>query len=75
MCGHHIHNGQESRSAYLHHILLQTQGIHLKKLFNDFRECFKDGWKSCESDPCSGRPSLSKKPENFEHVLSAINEN
>ena len=37
--------------------------------------CFKDGWESMESGPCSGRPSTSRTPENVERVWAAINEN
>ena len=36
---------------------------------------FKDGWKSVESDPRSGRPSTSRTPENVERVRAAINKN
>ena len=38
-----------------------------------WHECFKDGQESVESDPCSGRPTTSKTPENVEHVRAAIN--
>jgi hypothetical protein len=34
---------------------------------------FKDGWKSVESDPRSGRPS--RRTENVERVRAAINAN
>ena len=36
-------------------------------------KCFKDGQKSVESDPHSGRPSTSRPPENVEQVWAAIN--
>jgi transposase len=36
---------------------------------------FKDAWESVESDPRSGRPSISRTPENVESVRAAINEN
>ena len=35
----------------------------------------KDGWKSVESNPCSGRPATSRIPENVECVLAPMNEN
>jgi hypothetical protein len=35
---------------------------------------FKYGWESVESDPRSGRPSKSRKPENVERVRAVINE-
>ena len=34
---------------------------------------FQDSQESVESDPCSGRPTTSKTPENVEHVRAAIN--
>ena len=34
---------------------------------------FKDGQKSAESDPCSGRPATNRAPENVECVRAAIN--
>ena len=34
---------------------------------------FKDGQESVESDPCSGRPAISRTPDNVEHVQAAIN--
>ena len=34
---------------------------------------FKDGQESVESDPCSGRLTTSRTPENVEYVLAAIN--
>jgi hypothetical protein len=36
---------------------------------------FKDGWESVERDPRSGRPSISRTPENVESMRAAINEN
>ena len=36
---------------------------------------FKDGQKSVESDPHSGRPATSRTPENVEPVWAAINKN
>ena len=36
-------------------------------------KCFKDGQESVESDPHSGRPATSRKPEKVEHVWAAIN--
>jgi len=35
---------------------------------------FKDGWESMDNDPCSGRPSTSRTPENVGWVWAAINE-
>ena len=29
-------------------------------------KCFKGGRSSVESDPCSGRPAMSRAPENVE---------
>ena len=34
---------------------------------------FRDGRESVESDPRSGRPAMSRTPENVEHVWAAIN--
>ena len=34
---------------------------------------FTDGRESVESDPHSGRPAISRTPENVEHVEAAIN--
>ena len=34
---------------------------------------FTDGRESVESDPNSGRPAISRTPENVEHVEAAIN--
>ena len=36
-----------------------------------WHKCFKDGGKSVESDPCSGRPATSRTPENAERVRAA----
>ena len=36
-------------------------------------KCFQDGQESVESDPCSGRCSTSRTPENVECVRAAIN--
>ena len=36
-------------------------------------KCFKDGWESDESDPCSGRSATTRTPENVERVGAAIN--
>jgi hypothetical protein len=36
---------------------------------------FKDGWESVEIDPRSGRPSISRTPENVESLQAVINEN
>ena len=33
---------------------------------------FKDGRESVESDPHSGRPAISRTPENVERVWAAI---
>ena len=33
---------------------------------------FKNGRTSVDSDPCSGRPSLTTRPENIERVRLAI---
>ena len=38
-----------------------------------WHKCFKDGQKSVESDPHSGRPATSRTPESVEHVWAAIN--
>jgi hypothetical protein len=38
-------------------------------------QCFKHARESTESDPCSGRPSTSRKPKNAEHLLAANNKN
>ena len=38
-----------------------------------WHKCFKDGQKSVESDPRSGRPATSRTPKNVEHVRAAIN--
>ena len=37
-----------------------------------WHKCFKDGQEYVESDPCSGRPSASRAPENAERVRAAI---
>ena len=31
------------------------------------------GQESVESDPCSGRPAISRTPENVKHAWAAIN--
>ena len=38
-----------------------------------WHKCFKDGQESVESDPCSGRPAISRTPQKIEHVWAAIN--
>ena len=38
-----------------------------------WHKCFKDGQKSLERGPCSGRPATSTTPENVERVQAAIN--
>ena len=38
-----------------------------------WHKCFKDGQKSVESDPHSGRPATSGTLENVEHIWAAIN--
>jgi late competence protein required for DNA uptake (superfamily II DNA/RNA helicase) len=38
-------------------------------------QCFQDGRESVDSNPCSGRPSTSRTPENVECIPAAINEN
>ena len=38
-----------------------------------WHKCFKDGQESVESDPCSGRPAISRTPENVKHAWAAIN--
>ena len=55
----------------------------IKKAFGDnvmsavqikvWHKCFKDGQKSLERGPCSGRPVTSTTPENVERVRAAIN--
>jgi len=57
----------------------------IKKAFGDYSlseaqikvwyRRFKDGWESVESDPRSGRPSISRTLENVEGVRAAIKEN
>ena len=39
-----------------------------------WHKCFKGGWGSVESDPCSGRPATNSTAENVECVRAAINE-
>ena len=39
-----------------------------------WHKCFKDDWESIESNPCSGRPAISRISENVERVRAAINE-
>ena len=39
----------------------------------EWHKRFQDGRESVESDPCSGRPTTSRTPENVEHVQAAIN--
>ena len=34
---------------------------------------FKDGQDSVESDPCSGRPAISRTPGDVESVQTSIN--
>ena len=43
--------------------------VHIKV----WHKHFKDGKKSVESDPCSGRPATNRAPENVECVRAAIN--
>ena len=33
-----------------------------------WHKCFKDGQESVESDPCSGRPTTRRPPENVKHI-------
>ena len=61
-----------------------TEGVQMiQKAFGDdamsaaqiklWHKCFKDGQKSVESDPRSGRPATSRTPKTVEHVRTAIN--
>ena len=38
-----------------------------------WHKCFRDGRESVESDPRSGRPAVSRTPENVECIRAAIN--
>ena len=40
-----------------------------------WHKCFKDGQESVENDPRSGRPAVSRTPENVERVRAAIHKN
>ena len=38
-----------------------------------YHKCFKDGQKSVENDPLSGKSTISRTPENVECIWAAIN--
>ena len=38
-----------------------------------WHKCFRDGQESVKSDLCSGRPAISRTPENIELVRATIN--
>ena len=65
----------------LEHFSMETMWIIWKAFGDDatnavqiklWHKCFKDGWESVESDPCSGRLATSRTPENAECVRAAI---
>ena len=59
----------------LEHFSMKTFWMIQKAFRNDvmssaqtkaWHKCFKDGWESVESVPCSGRPETSRTPDNVE---------
>jgi len=67
----------------LGHSSTETIGM-IKKAFADdsmseaqiklWYQCFKDGWESLDSYPCSGRPSTIRTPQNVECMPATISE-